>query len=281
MSVTGNTQLGPTKQELIAAAVQRELKYAAVLSSYVSDVSQFAVKGAKSISFPKLASFTVQNRASATAGNIQTLVSATDKLDLDVNAYVSWLIDASDEIQSSISAKIEFSIRAAASHGRYVDEKILEEIKASFGFVATETALRDKILEVRAWIKRNEGILEQSVYAVSPEMEAELLQVAEFSQAQVYGQAVIPQGVIGRIYGMPVLVHSGLLADESFIWTRDAVALGFQAAPNYAAQPAIEYGTNSVREAMDQLFGVKALQIDQGTATLVGKSALIAKVTGA
>lgn len=279
MAVTGNTDLGPTKQELIAAAVQRELKFNAVLSSYVSDVSQFAVKGAKSISFPKFTSFTVENRASAASGTIQNLTAATDKLDLNINAYISWLIDSSDEIQSSVAAKVEFAVRAAAAHGRYVDTKILDEAKTHAGFTATATTLRDKILECRAWLKRNEGILEQSVLVVSPEMEQQLLQVNEFSQAQIYGQAVIPQGVIGRIYGMPVVVHSGLAATESLMWTKDGIALGFQAAPNYASQPAIQYGTNAMLEAMDQLFGVKALQIDQGTNTAAGKSALIAKVT--
>jgi len=281
MAVTGNTQLGPTKQDLIAAAVQRELKFTAILSSYVTDVSQFAVKGAKSISFPKFTSFTVQNRASATAGTIDHLTASTDKLDLNINAYVSWLIDGSDEIQSSVAAKVEFAIRAAAAHGRYVDEKIIDQVKTNAGFVATATAnLRDKILECRAFLKRNQAILEQSVLAVSPEMEKQLLQVAEFSQANIYGQAVIPQGVIGRIYGMPVVVHSGFAANEAFMWSKDAIALGFQSAPNYASQPAIEYGTTAVLEAMDQLFGVKALQIDQGTGTLTGKSALIAKVSG-
>lgn len=281
MSVTGNTQLGATKQDLIAAVVQKELKFNAILSAYVTDVSQFAVKGAKSVSFPKLASFTVQNRASATAGNIQTLVSATDKLDLDVNAYVSWLIDASDEIQSTLAAKLEFAARAAAAHGRYVDASIITEVKDNAGFVASALTLRDKILETRAWLKRNEGMLEQSVFLVAPEMESALLKVDEFSKADVFGQSVIPTGVIGRIYGMPVVTHSGLADDESFIFEKTGLALAFQAAPNYASQPAIEYGTQSVREAMDQLFGVKALQIDQGTNTLATKSALIAKVTGA
>lgn len=280
MGVTGHTELGPTKQDLIAAAVQRELKFSAILSAYVTDVSQFAVKGAKSISFPKLTSFTVQNRTSATAGTIQHLTSSVDKLDLNINAYVSWLIDSSDEIQSSLSAKIEFAIRAAAAHGRYVDEQIVATVKTGAGFTATATSLRDKILEARAWLKRNEAILEQTVVAISPEMESELLKVAEFSQAQVYGQTVIPQGVIGRIYGMPVVVHSGFNNDEIFMWAKDGVALGFQSQPNYASQPAIEYGTTAVREAMDQLFGVKALQIDQGTNVAAGKSGLIAKVAG-
>ena len=73
MAVTGNTELLATKQDIIAAAVQRELKERSFLSNFVLDVSGFAGKGMKSISFPKLTSFTVEERASATAGTIQDL----------------------------------------------------------------------------------------------------------------------------------------------------------------------------------------------------------------
>ncbi len=281
MAITGNTQLGPTKQDLIAAAVQRELKHNTKLLPFVTDVSQFAVKGAKSISFPKLSSFTVENRASATAGTVQHLTAAVDKLDLNFNAYVSWLIDASDEAQSTIDAKLAFAERAAASHGRYVDAQIVAQIRAGAGFVASAVSLRDKILEARAFLKRNQAVLQNTVILAAPEMEAELLQVEEFSKADVYGSAVIPSGVLGRIYGAPVLVHEELAADEIFMFENTGVAIGMQKAPNYASQAAIEYGTASVLEAMDQLFGVKALQIDQGTGTLLGKSGLITKVTGA
>lgn len=280
MSITGHTELGVTKQHIIAAAVQKELKFNAVLSGYVTDVSQFAVKGARQISFPKLTSFTVVNRASATAGVPAALSASLDTLTLNHNAYVSWLIDGSDAVQTSIDARIEFARRAAAAHGRYVDTQIYNEVKGNAGFVATASALRDRILEARSFLRRNEAVLDQCVIVASPEMEAQLLQVAEFSRADMYGQPVVPQGVIGRLYGVPVIVHSALQNDEIYMWERSGVALGFQAAPNYASQPAIEYGTTALLEAMDQLFGVKALQIDQGTNTLSGKSALIAKVSG-
>jgi len=281
MGVTGNTEIGITKQEVIAAAVQRELKQNAILFSTVTDVSQFATKGTKSISYPKLSSFVVENRVSGVQGTKQSLTASLDKLDLNVNAYVSWLIDSSDAFQSSINGTLEFAVRAAAAHGRFVDEKIIEAVKQSFGFVATSVTLRDKILEVRAWLKRNQAVLENSYVLAAPEMEADLLKVDEFSKADIYGQAVIPTGVIGRIYGMPVFTHSGLLADELYIYEKTGVAVGFQSAPNYASQPSIEYGTTAMLEAMDQLFGVEALQIGQGVATIAGKSPLIAKVTGA
>ena len=97
MAVTGNTQLAPTKQDLIAALVQRELKFQAKLLPTVTDVSVFAVKGSKSISFPKAGSFTVENRASAASGTLQDLTFTTDQLLTDYRAYVAWSVDSVDE----------------------------------------------------------------------------------------------------------------------------------------------------------------------------------------
>lgn len=48
-----------TKQDLIAAEVLRELKENATLLPMVKDYSHLAIKGAKSISLPKLSSFVV------------------------------------------------------------------------------------------------------------------------------------------------------------------------------------------------------------------------------
>ena len=84
--ITGNTQVGPTKQEVIAAIVQKELKFAAKLAGYVTDVSQFAQKGMNQVSFPKLTSFTVQKRATGVAGDIQALTATKDTLALDQRA---------------------------------------------------------------------------------------------------------------------------------------------------------------------------------------------------
>ena len=67
--ITGNTQVGPTKQDLVAAIVQKELAFQAKLVPTISNWSALAVKGAKSINIPRAASFTVTNRASGAAGD--------------------------------------------------------------------------------------------------------------------------------------------------------------------------------------------------------------------
>lgn len=263
--ITGNTQLGPTKQDVIAAIVQKELKFAAKLSPYFSDLSFLAVPGSKSVSYPKLASFTVVDRPSATAGDASTLASAVDKLDLDLNAYVSWLVDSSDEIQSRIEVQVEYARRAAAAHGRYVDEQIITELETVGVATTTVAALitRDVILEMRKALMKNDADMASAALFVSPDQEEAMLKVSEFTQAQVYGGAVIPSGVIGSVYGLPVVIHNGLAASQYFMAERSGLAYAFQSAPNMAEQAEIAYGTRAKRVAMDQLFGVKGLQLGE------------------
>lgn len=262
--ITGNTQLSATKQDLIAAFVQKELKFNAILAPYVYDASVFAVKGAKSISFPKLTSFTVTNRASGAAGDSSVLTSSVDKLDLNINAYVAWIIDSMDEAQTTVEAQLEFARRAASAHGRYVDEQIIATLEAAFGLdIGIAPLTRDLVLDAREELRKNHANFAQVTMLVGPDQEKALLKIDEFTRAEVYGSAVVPNGIVGKLYGMPVIVHSGVAAGKTYWWDKDGIAIGFQKAPAMSEQGANEYGTGSKRVAMDQLFGTKGLQLGE------------------
>lgn len=277
--ITGNTQLSLTKQDIVAAVVQRELAFAAKLMPFVTDVSVFAGKGAKTISFPKLSSFTVTNRASGVAGDASVLTATVDTLSLNFNAYVAWIIDSMDETQSTIEAQVSFAQRGASSLGRYVDTQILAVASADAGLdVGAAPITRDLILDMREYVLgTGQANMDQLVLVVGVDQEKEMLKISEFTQAQIYGGAVIPSGVIGKVYGIPVLVHSGVAAGSAFMWEKGGIALGFQKSPAMSTQPANEYGTNAMRVAMDQLFGVDSLQQAVNGAA-AGKSPLIAKM---
>lgn len=295
MAVTGNTQLAPTKQDIIAAAVQRELRERSFLSNYVLDVSNFAGKGMKSISFPKLTSFTVEERASAAAGTIQDLSSSVDTLALDKRAYISWLVDSNDDIQSTIDFQSEAAVRAAAAHARFVDDKLIEEMLSAANLSVNGGSpadiTRDDVLEMRKTLMDNNANMDNVVLVISPSQEEAMLKIQEFSRADIYGQAVIPSGVIGRVYNIPVLVHNSSALDESTVggsyqqalmFDKEAMAIGFQRRPNFDEQKEIGYGTGAMLQAVDQLFGVKACQVDvstpKGGAPASGKTHLIAKL---
>lgn len=276
--ITGNTQLSATKQDLIASVVQKELAFAAKLAPYFTDVSAFCVPGAKQISFPRLTSFTVIDRASGVQGDASVLTSSVDTLLLDINAYVAWIIDSSDEIQSAIPAKLEFARRAAAAHGRYVDTSIIAELE-SVG-VPTTTAgnlTAAIILEMQETLLENDADPAQLALFISPAQRSVLLQVSEFRSADVYGgAAMIPSGVIGSLYGMPVVVHNALTAQQYFMAEKTGLAYGFQMGPSYSEQMANEFGSKAMRCVLDQLFGVEGMQ--KGLkGVLAGQSPLVIK----
>jgi N4-gp56 family major capsid protein len=275
MAIIANTQMAPTKMDLIVAMAQRELKANAQLAGFFSDKSQFAVKGTKSISFPKLSSFSAQDRASGVAGAEQVVTASVDQLLLDKNKQVLWVIDPSDEIQSTLNWELETVKLAASAHGRQFDSDLVAAaMTARTEVSASGNITRDLVLEMIEYLSKNFANKSQIALFISPAQKTAMLKISEFTQAQIFGNAVIPSGTIGSVYGVPV-VEAPILSDAQFFMAdKDGLAYGLQKAPAYDEQKAIEYGAGAMKRTLDQLYGVKALQIAQGTAA-AGKSALI------
>jgi len=273
MTVIANAQVAPTKMDLIIAAAQRELKFQSKMAQFFYDASQFAVKGVKSVSFPKLGSFQALDRASGTEGVLQPISASAEKLDLDKVKQVLWLIDPQDEIQSTLNWELETIRRAAGAHGRQFDRDLIEAITGDMALSGGPIS-RDIVLDMREYLKRNEANMNQVALFISPSEEKAMLKINEFTQAQVYGNAVIPSGVLGQVYGTPVVVHNGLDDGEYFMADKDALAYAFQKNPAYDEQKAIEYGAGAVKKTLDQMYGMKVLQIDSTALTPAGKCSL-------
>lgn len=276
--ITGNTEVGNTKQDLIASLVQRELKFRAKLPQQFTDVSIFAVEGSKSISFPKLTSFTVQDRSEGQAGDAQTLTSTLDQLDLNINAYVAWIVDAMTKKQANIDVELEFARRAASAHARYVDEKIIAVMRSgaySFQNVGADSDVSyANILDMFEKYMSNDGLQEEGAWYMSVAQHTNAMNLTELKQLDTFGEPVVRNGVIQQLMGMPVIIHNGLADKELFLAGKESIAYGFQSAPAMDEQKANEYGVGSMRVAVDQLFGVKALQTGEKSAA-AGKSPLI------
>jgi len=271
-AIHGNTELGATKQDLIASFVQRELQAEAKLVPTIWDLSQFAVKGAQSVSIPKLDSFSVINRASAAAGDATVLTSTVDKLDLDFCAYVAWIIDSCDEVQSTLNYQLEAAGRAAKAHGRYVDTQIITELESVGAATTTVGAIsKSIILEMRETLLGNNANPNDLYLSVGVDSEAVLLAEADFVRPDAYGSARIPSGVLGSLYGVNVVVSNLIGASTFYMYESMGMGVAFQKAPQMADQGANEYGSGARRVSLDQLFGVKGMQVTAGTSALVVK----------
>jgi hypothetical protein len=278
-AITGSTQLSPAQQDAIAAIVQRELISAAVLGGTVRDVSNLAVPGNKSITIPRLSSFSITNRASGAQGDAVVLSADGDQMNLDQNAYVAWILDSKDETQTTFDFQSEAAERAASAHGVYVDNQIISEMETVGVEVSSGTTgdiTKQIVLDMRKDLLNRKARRNDLFLAVSPDQEAALLAINEFVEADRYGSAIIPNGVLGRLYGVNVVITAELAAQQYFMYERGGVALGFQKGPQMEEQGANEFGVGARRVAMDQLFGVKGMQIEeQGVAA--GESALVVK----
>lgn len=278
MAIGGNTELVATKATLISNLVQMELAKRSLLRAYVTDVSSFAQPGYKRIDFPKFDNFTAVDRASGVASTAAVITAAVDSLDLDQSPTVSWLYDSHDVIQSSVSFQAEAMKRSASAVARFVDQKITDVAEAEGEATTTASALitRDVLLEMREKYLKQHGDLSEASLWINPVQESALLKIAQFSEAQVYGGAVIPSGQIAQLYGINI-VRSNFLTDAQYMLVgKSGIAIGFQKAPGMEESARPEYGTGAKLSVVDALFGCKAMQIAQGGAA-VGKSALIIK----
>jgi hypothetical protein len=273
----GNTELGATKAVLISALVQGELAFSAMLKNTVTDVSAFAKDGVKQISFPKLTSFVVGNRSEGVKGETQATTASVDTMNLDFNAYVSWGIDAFTAKQSGIDGQMKAIELASSAQGRYVDEQIiikLASISASFENVGSDADVTyANLLSMRKKILKADGILANTVIIASPAQEAVIMGLTEFKDASVFGQATIPNGVVGKILGMPVYVHNGLADKQLFMYESSALAIGFQKQAEYGEESFLELGVGAKRCAVDQYFGLVGQQLGLKGAS-AGKSPL-------
>lgn len=280
VTITSNTQLAPTKNDLIIGLVQRELRFQAKLLPYFTDYSSFATKGMKSIYVPKYGSFTVQERPNGTEGDVLALTAARDQIPLDKNLYVSWIIDQADEVESAVENQVLFLQRAAAAHARKIDELLIANMVAGAIDLGNAPLTYDLLLAMNQELMEVDAIMSDVALFISPAQYTEMFKLPEFKSAEVYGQATIPSGVIGRVLGVPVVVHNGLAANQVFMAEKSAIGYAFHLSPNVARQPEIGWGTTAERVAVDQKFGSAILQVAERGAP-AGKSPLIVGVFGA
>lgn len=279
MGVTDNTALLATKNDIITALVQRELAFSAKILPTVTDVSSFAQKGMKSIAFPKFGTFTVENRASGVAATLQNLTGLSDRLDLLRRATVSWLVDPMDQLQSSVDVQAEYVKRAATSHARDVDTSIVAVLESDAGLDVGATPLtQDLILTMREYLMTNNADMNNLNLLIHPQQEHEMLNINNFVQAFAYGgQGNIPSGVIGRVFGVPVMVSNAVAPSKCYMYDKSAVAIGFQKGPQYDEVKSPQYGSGAILAIIDQLYGVKSMFTGQEGAA-AGKSPLIVKI---
>lgn len=258
----GNTELSPTKQEVITEIAQRALYANSVTAKTGSDFSNRAVKGAASVSIPKRSAlFSVENRASATAGSNQAISFGKDQMLLNVRAHIQWVIDTDDEIESTLDVQRELIDDASRAHGEEFDDRVYTEMEAAA--IVTTTAgdiSQDVVLEMRKVMGKNKARKQMLWLHLDDTQEAIMLKIDPFVSAEKYGQAIIPEGVLGSIYGVKVVVSPLLASQQYFMNEQDGFGYALQRAPAFDEAPKPEFGVGAKLQVLAQKYGIEALQ---------------------
>jgi N4-gp56 family major capsid protein len=266
-SIIDVPEVDVTRMDLILETVQRELAFASKMRPLISDVSEFAQPGLKSISFPKLGSLEVQKLGTGEQGAAQALTASEDQLNLDEHAHINYILKKRATIQSRLRWEQAMAGRAGSAHGRSVDKDILDQMLANAALTVTYNAgaIEDNCLSIVKELDEADALESDRFVVFRPAQKKLLLGVANFVQADRYGSNMpLVSGELGMAYGLRFVMSNAtsteFVDDVMLAFQKEACAVGFQMDPEVDEQKAIEYGAGSKRVAIDQLYGVKALQ---------------------
>lgn len=265
----GVTETAATGQNSVSGLMQSYLYEKSRLLPSITDYSYLVQPGDKSLSIGRSSSFTVETKAENTAVSAQALTLAGDTITLENHRVIQFLLEDIASEQSKVAVIERALMQAAADLAVDIDTYIIAElVKASVSspdhnivFEATTTdiiTLAD-ILAARSLLQAQHVNVDECSILVGPEKEAEMLAIDSFIKTNEWGNSdPIQNGVIGKIYGMAVRIHSGA-TDRMFTYHPSAVGFAQQMASVESARDLANMGT---RVSASVLHGVEVL--DEG-----------------
>jgi N4-gp56 family major capsid protein len=261
--ITGDSDV--KSNDLIVAMVQKSLIENSVIAASLMNVSQFAVKGVSDIEFPKRsANFEVKKKVSKVVSEAETITYTTDKLSLDQQAYIKFIIEKKASIQSVVDLETNAILDAAASHAEDMDKYFYSLMFAgavaknvAFTGAGTKLALAD-IVNARQKIKATKvkNFMGNVFLAINSEEEASMLQISDFIDASKYGSNEgVMNGEIGKVFGVKVLVTESVTAGKPVMYHNEALYWGLQYAPIVMRQDDLD--NIGEKFLISQLYGGK------------------------
>ena len=270
--------IAPSKSDVILAMIQKELSGKSVFYSLVSDMSRFAKKGMKTVTFLKRSVVDAIDKDCHNPNPTQNYALTGDTMPLDKKPYVSFTISDCDELESVVNLDAEAAKAAASAIQRHVDDAIINALITGAGFTSPEVTLnRDAILGMLDYVDCNfaDDIV---IVASCKQKYTSLLKEAEFTQADIYGAPVIKDGTMASLYGVPLVFSKRLPVDQALVFDKASLAIAFQRGVKFRKESCNALGADAWNYTWDAKYGVKLLQ-EEELGAAAGTSPWVAKLT--
>lgn len=238
-ALVGITEVTDVSQAKIANLVQSYLVQESKLLPLITDYSSLATPGTKSIGLPRSGGFTVGDKAENTAVDAQIVTYAADTIALSVHKVVQFLMEKFAERSAEPQVLTDMLMKAGKDLALSVDELIAAVILSGpstsspdhvIDFndgVNNDVELAD-VLNIRALLQAQNIEIEECYMGLHPAKEKDMLAISSFIDASQWGSnEPITRGVIGKVYGLKVVISNVFESDSMVAWHPSAVGFAF------------------------------------------------------
>lgn len=263
------TTITPVLQTIVAKLCTDEVALKGILSNYVQDWTPHIGPGMTALKIPSATSFLTNNKVASTADTHQVVNWKTQTLTIDKIKRITVRVEDAARTQGLQIVEQVIVERMATSLTRQLDADILPAMRLAYpgdgsanngnriqmtGNSHTTLALADILLGNQILDEYN---IDQDgrFLVVSPAQRANLLGMVGFSSANPAAGGVLINGLLGTLFGIPVVVYSGLARAEAILMQKSHVAFGRQQAVKFEAQRApLEFASDDF--AIGQMYGI-------------------------
>lgn len=265
--LTGLTDVSGTIESLVQAEIQMVLNANIVVPGAVMDLSDQVGPGMDRVAIPKLAKFTVSTKLENTAVDASAVSLSADSLVLDQYKVVQFLMEDIADLQSNVNVTQAGVRQVGADLASEMDLKLINDIESGTSssapdhrraYLAGGVLAKADVLLARQLLNTQNVPLNDRSLIVSPESEANLLSISEFTRVDESGSSgALRNGQIGKLFGFDVLVSSQAEELKSLAFHKSCHAFARQLQPLVEQQRALEH--LATRWSISHIYGSKHL----------------------
>lgn len=269
-SITGDTEVTATVDQIISARVQQVLTASMVAWPNFMDFSPEAGSGIDQVKIPRFGNFTVNSKAENTRVDAQTNAFSADNLDLDQHDVVQFLLEDIAQLQSRVAVQQEYVDQAASDLAAKMDERLLAALDSDISTSAPDHDVKyndtsnndmEKVdITTASQLLDTQNVPSDNRFAIIPPLKkADVLNIGDFVKVNESGsQQALRNGQMGQIFGFDMLVSTQLnTAGSSLFCHRSAAAVARQLLPKVESDRDLAHLSD--RWSISHIYGYKVL----------------------
>jgi N4-gp56 family major capsid protein len=269
-SLMGTTEVSATSKAIVDSLAQKYLVQESKMLPLLSNYSNLVVKGASSIKLPRSGGFSVASKSENTSADASVITYAADTINLNRHRYVQFLLEDFASGQASVDVVSDALLKASKDLALDVDTFLISVLIAGASTSAPDHVIQytdatNEDIELGDILNARKLLIDQNidprecVMAIGSGQERNALKISDFIDASKYGSnQPIMNGEIGMVYGLKVVVHTGLTASNRTIFFHPTAA-GYAFAQPARAQNFYDLKELGQRWSLDTIYGAAIL----------------------